>query len=215
MIISKTQKQEIALRNLLQKRKVVKLQDMLDCLRISSGMTVSRYLKNIKHTNSYNHAGAYYACSDVPQYNKDGVWCYKKAFFSKYGSLKSTIAHLVTNSKAGFFSKELMEILKVRTKNTLRNLVDQSIIARTNTDKGFLYVSIDNNNSKKQIANRHTALKRRIEIDPYITIQILLKVIETKEADPIIIAKKVKLSYGNITLEQVNTVFENYDVKKN
>lgn len=92
-------------------------------------MQFFRDLKVIGHLYSCNHAGRFYTLTDVPQFDADGLWQYQGVFFSRHGTLKATVGHLVQTADAGRTHHELQELLCVRVHNTLLDLVRRNEIA--------------------------------------------------------------------------------------
>ena len=58
--------------------------------------TVRRRLKEWGALSSYNRSGQYYTLPSIPEFNKQGLWRHEGAFFSKHGTLKNTVIHLVS-----------------------------------------------------------------------------------------------------------------------
>jgi hypothetical protein len=86
-----------AVRVLLKKKKVFDFPTLLSFLNCSIRSGRLKLTQWQAHT-SYNKSGQYYALPDVPRFDENGLWWFKGAYFSKYGTLKNTVVHLVGTS---------------------------------------------------------------------------------------------------------------------
>ena len=93
----------------IREKQVVTIENLVRLSKCSIS-TMRRRLKKWQAYTSYNKNGKYYTLPCIPQFNRNGIWVYKKNIcFSKYGSLKKTIIHLVNISEAGYSISELNE----------------------------------------------------------------------------------------------------------
>ena len=67
----------------------------------ASRSTVLRRLDEHGYHSSYNHAGKFLTIDEVAQFDARELWFWKAARFSKHGSLKETVWHLVEDSQQG------------------------------------------------------------------------------------------------------------------
>src|SRR3989442_417549 len=112
-----------ALTSLFRRQGIADLNVLFTVLETHSRMSVFRRLSDIGYFSSYSHAGRYYTLEDIPQFDRDGLWHYQGVGFSRYGSLKSTVEHLVKDADTGRTHSELYVRLQVRVHNTLLDLV--------------------------------------------------------------------------------------------
>ena len=91
----------------------------LESLLQLSTSTIRRRLKEWCALSSYNYSGRYYTLPSIPEFNKKGLWKYKGIYFSKRGTLKNTIIHLIQISNKGLSNFEIEEILGINP-STLR-----------------------------------------------------------------------------------------------
>lgn len=99
--------------NLFRRRRVVELSDLYEVIQTSSRMTVFRRIQRLDYLSSYTHAGRYYTLYDIPRFNQDGLWRYRDIGFSRYGSLKNTVMHLVIGADTATTHSELKKRLRV------------------------------------------------------------------------------------------------------
>ena len=56
---------------------------------------IMRDLAAVGYRTSCNLHGRFYALADVPEFNEDGLWRHRQVLFSRQGTLKATVRHLV------------------------------------------------------------------------------------------------------------------------
>ena len=142
------------LRVLFREKKVVTFPELKKALGTRAGITVFRKLRELPYLTSYSHSGMYYTLSSIPRFNQDGLWCFEPARFSKQGTLKDTLAHWIPGAKAGYFERELEDLLRVVVRVPLSNLMKEGIIAREKLSGIYLYTSPDSVIQKRQIGAR-------------------------------------------------------------
>lgn len=96
-------------------KKVLTVTDLTDILKCSL-ITVRRRLKEWDACTSYNKNGRYYTLGSIPVFNKNGIWCYRDIYFSRYGTLKNTVIALAAKSERGLNHAELQEIIGLNPK---------------------------------------------------------------------------------------------------
>jgi len=204
--------------NLFRRQGIVDLQTLFTVLETQSRMTVFRRLSAMGYVSSYSHAGRYYTLRDIPQFDVDGLWHYQGAGFSRYGSLKSTVEHMVIEADAGHTHNELHVRLQVRVHNTLLNLVRNQRIGREPFAGQYLYVNPEPKIASLQIAcrGRQEAVAGAAPLPAPMIIEVLFELIRQApvHADPDRIAARLATRGISLTAEQVETVFNKYGVKK-
>ena len=88
------------------RRKTMTLGEVAEAIR-SSIHTARRRLRQWRASHSHNRNGRYYALPDVPEFDGDGLWRWRGAFFSRHGNLRQTVVALVERSPAGLDAGEL------------------------------------------------------------------------------------------------------------
>ena len=210
-----------ALLRLFRKRRIVTLDALFKALRTRSRMSVFRRLSALDYLTSYSHAGRYYTIEEVPEFDEEGLWHHQGVFFSRHGSLKSTVEHLVSDSEDGRTHPELEICLRLRVHNTLRDLVEEDRIGRMHLDRYYLYVDAKRRKAKAQIARRQErleaeALEREEKPSSAIVIEILLEIIHgTKvEAEPAVIAVRLAARGLSVSAGQVEAILQEHGIKK-
>lgn len=210
-----------ALLRLFRKRPVVTLVGLFTTLRTRSRMSVFRRLSTLGYLTSYSHAGSYYSLREIPEFDEEGLWHHQGVSFSRHGSLKNTVEHLVKDSAAGRTHPELERSLRVRVHNTLLDLVEEKRLGRVPLTRHFLYVSAERGDAKAQIARRdeelqREAAERREKPTTAVVIEVLLEIIHRAkvEAEPSAIAERLAARGFSVTQAQVEALLEAHGLKK-
>ncbi len=184
-------------------------------------MSVFRRLSAVGYLTSYSHAGRYYTIEEVPEFDEEGLWHHQGVSFSRHGSLKNTVEHLVSDSEAGRTHPELELSLRVRVHNTLLNLVEEKRIGRVHLPRSYLYVNAKRRKAKAQIARRHEeleagAIEREEKLSSTIVVEVLLEIIHGAKvgAEPQAIAARLAARGVSVTASQVEALLEEHGIKK-
>lgn len=209
-----------ALSRLFRRRPVAGLDALLAVLDTHSRMSVFRRLSTIGYYSSYSHTGRYYTLQNIPRFDHEGLWQYEGIGFSRYGSLKSTVEHVVEEAEAGQTHHELQVRLQVRVHNTLLELVRDSRIGRQPIAGQYLYVSADPDRGNAQLTLRrqqHEGSAKAIVEPPLpIVVDVLLAVIQSgkMQLDAGRVAERLAARGLSVTIDQVEAIFRRYELKK-
>ena len=209
-----------ALTALFRSRSVADLATLSATLETESRMSVFRRLSAIGYLSSYSHAGRFYTLSQIPTFDPDGLWCYQGVCFSRHGSLKSTVAHMVQNAEAGRTHHELHTRLRVRVHNTLLDLIREDRIGREHLAEQYLYVSGDAGRAGSQLALRRRQLEDAsavaIEVPASVVIEVLLDLVQGAgvRLDAGRMAERLSARGIAVTASQVEGIFRLHGVKK-
>lgn len=208
---------EKALKKLFERFQVVDVNQLYHALNTTSYVTVFRHLKKVGYLCSYSHAGRYYTLSHIPVFDRFGLWFFNGICFSKFVTLKLTVYHLIEQSSQGMTHNELKALLRVRTQNTIRELVKNHTVSRERIAGVFLYISSDKNKAASQLAKRRqtSAVKTPAHIiGPHMTIEMLLELLRFDDWEPQTISKHLQARGVHITAVQVEEVLTRYNLKK-
>jgi len=136
-----------------RKKKVMTIDDLVNSMNCST-ITVRRYLKQWHVITSYNKNGCYYVLPDIPKFNTYGLWQYKTIRFSKYGSLKQSIIHLVEDSICGKDASEISQLVDMDPHSILSRLIRKSDLQRKKVSGVFVYFSVNEQRLKNQFQKR-------------------------------------------------------------
>ena len=148
--MERVQQRDSQLRKLLTKQKIATLEELKRELGDLSTMTVFRSLSRLGYLSSYSHRGAFYTLSEVPEFDRLGLWNWGEARFSRHGNLLQTAVRLVERSEAGYTALELEGVLQVEVKHTLLQLVRRGRLARTRLEGRYVYLSGEAGERRKQ-----------------------------------------------------------------
>ena len=121
------------------RKKVLTKKQLLQAAGCSS-MTAWRLLRQRGYFTSYNDNARYYTIVGIPQFDQHGLWTYRHARFSKWGSLTKTIIGLIQESSAGLNAEQLQQLLHVKNvKPILTRLIHNQFLTREKIDARFVY----------------------------------------------------------------------------
>jgi hypothetical protein len=141
-------------RKFLRLKRIATLPELKQALGTTVDTTVFRKLRELSYRASYSHRGRYYTLAEIPQFDPHGLWSLQSVWFSRWGTLVSTVETLVNGAPQGYFANELHQILHVEVKDTLLQLVEQHRIARQQVTGLFLYCSQDTAVRRRQVLAR-------------------------------------------------------------
>ena len=183
-----------------------------------SWMTTWRLLKDQGYLTSYNHNARYYTLTSIAGFDGHGLWSYRRARFSQYGTLTGTIVGLVCHSEAGLYANELQQRLQVNVRPTLSRLVQSSSLARRRLAGRFLYLDSQPERAHKQLENRSAettpAPERALLPDPATIIALLVERIKTPDVGPELITRRLRRRGLSMSREQARAVFAHYGLAK-
>lgn len=145
------------LEKLFKRRKIAAMSEMKKALGTDVNVTVFRKLKELSYHTSYSHGGRYYTLDRTVKFDHLGLYSFQSVYFSRHGTLLSTIEFLVNHSKAGYFGAEIQDLLHVGSKEALLKLVKQERIRREKMGGLYLYCS------SKPAVNKQQLLTRRVQ----------------------------------------------------
>ncbi len=143
--------------------KVVKLSDLVQHFHYCPS-TIFKKLKNTNYLSSYNVNGQFLTLIDIPEFDKNGLWSYQKALFSRHGGVRPTIQFIVNKSKAGLSAGEINEILQIRANNQFQLCLKERRVRRRRYGRYQIYFSSNIADFKMQIEKREKLILPHSEI---------------------------------------------------
>jgi hypothetical protein len=196
----------------IKKKKVVDLESIQGLFPERSRISIIRDLVKLHYITSYNYAGGYYTLPQLTNFNEDGLWFYGNARFSVHGSLKNTVKNMIDQSPAGKTNDELKHKLGVRVQNTLLDLSTSLLVMRKKYQGIYVYFNKDDQIYNLQMKKRNDAAS--MQENPYITIEVLRAVITHPDLPAAGIHKVLVQDGLTISPEQVEAVFQTYNLGK-
>src|SRR5438132_1848084 len=126
-----------ALRKHLLRHKIATLPELKEALGTTANLTVFRKLKPLDYLSSYTHRGRYYALREAARFDDVGLWSHDAVWFSRYGTLVSTVESFVNQSPSGWFAHELADVLHAEVHDPLHHLVRAERLRRPEATARF------------------------------------------------------------------------------
>jgi len=146
-----------ALRLHLRTHKIADLPELKRVLGTDTALTVFRKLKQLGYIASYTHRGRFYTLTDIARFDDRGLWSHQAVWFSRHGTLLSTVEAFVRASANGYYADELADVLHAEVHEPLRHLVQRERLSRTEVDGQFLYTAIETPDRRNQTMARRSA----------------------------------------------------------
>ena len=199
-------------------KKILTKTELLNLTGCSS-MTLFRRLSEHGYYTSYNFNSRYYTIAEVASFDRKGLWEYHDVRFSKHGTLKATIRHLVSTSEMGCTANDLAQMLGVRVASLLLPLTNEGLIVRENFG-GWVYFSSDPHQREQQINQRGSTLQLPPQttvvlpqqLDDKTTIEALVGLVKNPDAGPKQIRAYLKTRGMIASLSAIEALFERYDL---
>ena len=182
-----------------------------------STISIRRFLKDIGYYSSFTHNSMWYTLHSIPSFNKRGLWFYQEIGFSKHGNLKQTIFNFVSKSPQGLTAKDLFEILLIPCHPVLNQMYKKNQIDRFNTQRGFVYLSIDNKTRQRQLNRLQSQLftaKESESVNAQAAVYVLVEYIKHPEASVAELSKAVEKREVKASPEAITILFKEHDLKK-
>lgn len=159
LIMNKTKYTIKTIEEFLKRRKIATFEQLQTALGNPARCTIFRKLQELEYLSSYSHRGKYYTLRSIARFSALGLWDYRSVWFSRYGNLLDTAEALVHQSKAGYSATELKEVLHVKTKHALTQLVRSGQIQRERFDSIYVYLSGEDHVANQQRKARRAHIK--------------------------------------------------------
>jgi hypothetical protein len=144
----------------LENRKIATLEQLSAALGNPARCTIFRKLAELEYISSYSHRGKYYTLRAIARFSHMGLWSHRSAWFSRFGNLIDTAEALVHGSEAGYTASELRDLLHVKTKHALTQLVRSERLQREQFDSVYVYLSGQNQVANQQRRSREAHLEQ-------------------------------------------------------
>lgn len=194
--------------------KVMTINELSEILQCSFS-TTRRRLREWKALTSYNKSGSYYTLPDIPEFSKRGLWNYKGVFFSKHGTFKNTIIHLVRTSERGLSNSEIEKVLGVNPNSFIPQYRDVAELKRERHKREVVYFSSEEQMYKLQKERRFPGEPSAAQLLPdAITIEVLVELIRNPEIGIEELLFRVNKKGYEIAASTVGNLLEYHDLPK-
>jgi hypothetical protein len=208
-----------ALQNLFRKRLVADLDVLFDALDTRSRMSVFRRLKEIGYVSSYTHTGRYYTLADIPEFDDFGLWYHQAIGFSRFGTLKATIAQLVADADAGCTHAELEALLRLRVYNSLLLMVHAGQVDREAVGGSYVYLSVDEERASRQLDARRQQAAQAVRPSPLppdpVVLLVVVEALHAMDGLPAahVVAARLAARGEDVTPAQVEQVYRHFGLE--
>ena len=205
---------------LLLKNTILSLKQLRAELPGRARSSLFRDLKKLDLISSYTHTGQYHALRRLAKFDEDGLWFFQDVGFSRYGTLKRSLVHVITHSQAGMTHREMRKLFRVEVQKPLTDLVSRNAVARQLLPSRIhVYLSADET-SVAQLERRLAMADQASEVAlpaESTRIEILVEVIRAPERslDEKVLGPRLRKRGVLVKNEEVRTVLAYYDIKKN
>ena len=194
---------------LFQIHKVLTISELAHSLN-RSVVTARRQLDKMEYFSSYTHNSRYYTVKSVTTFNENGIWHHGEIYFSKFGTLKRTIIHLINISPCGMTVSQIFNILGIKCYSHLNLFYKNGIISRSKIDKGFIYLAKEESIYKKQL-NYYDHPKG---LTSQAAIKLLVEYINNPKATYQDLSKAMNQHNFQIPVKTIELFFKEHGVKK-
>jgi len=160
LIMNTTKYHLQALKQFFDQHKIATLDQLREALGNPARCTVFRKLSDLQYLSSYSHRGKYYTLKSIARFSEQGLWSFRSVWFSRFGNLLQTCQAFVHHSDAGYSAGELKDILQVKTKHALSQLVRDGRLARETFDSVYVYLCPQKDVAGRQIMSRKALLQQ-------------------------------------------------------
>ncbi len=208
----KFQKKDVA--EMFRQKKVLVKDEMLRESGCST-ITMWRILNSLGYITSYNCNATFYTLADIPKFDRYGLWSYRKARFSRYGTLSNTITALVCESLSGMEVGDLHARLGVKVAPILTRLYQQGRLSRERTEGRYVYVDTNEENRKRQLEKRRLETLENIRtVLPELerVVAVLVELIQKVELKPRQIVRRLARKGVKVKAAEVQAILIRYQL---
>jgi hypothetical protein len=191
---------------------VSQLAEQLEC----SIPTVRNRLKSWGALTSYNRNGRYYALPDVARFDENGLWKYEGVFFSRYGTLKETVRHLVRNSRAGLDARRIAKLVGLPARSFMAQLKKIPGLRREKHERRFMYYSDEEDVYRNQRTQRIQESEKKPAELPSDTEAIFILVDRIKHPDSTLeqCAQRLRRRGRGVDISAVRALMAHHGLEK-
>lgn len=178
-------------------------------------VSVRRLLARLGYWSSFTHNSRWYTLSDIPRFDRDGLWFCGEIGFSRQATLTATLIHLIDRSPVGLTSRQLGTKLRCRCHGILVRLQRQGKLQREKVGASYVYLSADTSVSRgqREALQRNTALPTALAAE--LAVLALVAFIRSPEASDAELARQVGRQSGvTVGVAQIRRLLEEHDIKR-
>ena len=204
---------------LLLKNTIMSLKQLRSELQDRPRSSLFRDLKKLDLISSHTHTGQYHALRRLAKFDEDGLWFFQDVGFSRYGTLKRSLVHVISHSQAGMTHREIKKLFRVEVQKPLTDLVSTNAVTRQLLPSRIhVYLSAEETSEaqlERRLAVGDKALDVALPVES-IRIEILVEVIRApkRTLDEKVLGPLLRERWVLVKDEEVRYVLVYYDIKK-
>lgn len=177
--------------------------------------TIRRRLKEWSAISSYNKSGRYYTLPSIPKFNKKGLWKHQGIFFSKHGTLKNTVIHLVQISSRGLSNSELEKILGINPNSYLPQYKQLAGVKREKHKRQVVYFAADEKAYQQQKQNRFPPEPTALKLPPdALGIIVLVELVKNPNKTVAELSNMLRREGYKIDVDMIENFFKHHGLTK-
>lgn len=178
--------------------------------------TAHRRLKTWGALNSYNCNGRFYTVPQIVQFDAEGLWRCRGAFFSRHGSLTETVVALVGSSPAGLTAAELGCKLGVNAHSFISRFAGHPRLARERIGGRHVYFSSDPDMHRRQTEarGRSSGGAAAVRLSDAEAVQVFAEMIRHPALEPDETSRRLAARGVRVGAEQIVYLLDRYGLAK-
>jgi len=190
--MSNTNERQILVENIIRSKKIQTFEQILNHVSCSE-VTLRRDIRQINGITSYTHQGRFITLKDIPKFDNNGIWFYRKVGFTKYKNSLELIVHLINNTREGLSREQIQEILKIQIYQQIQTLLKRNELYRSKVGNKYIYLPEElakNQKKRLQLLNANNIEEYYDAMVSFSDLVALLKAV--------LVEKNIKINLRNL-----------------
>jgi DeoR/GlpR family transcriptional regulator of sugar metabolism len=187
-----TDERQIFVENIIRSKKIQTFEQIFQQVSCSEP-TLRRDIRRIKGITSFTDQGRFVTLKDIPKFDKNGIWFYRKVGFTKYKNSLELIVHLINNSKEGLNREQIQEILKIQIFQQIQTLLKRNELYRCKIGNKYIYLPEELAKNQKTRLRLLSANNVEEYYDAMVSSSDLVALLKA-----VLIEKKIKIDVKNL-----------------
>jgi hypothetical protein len=190
--MANTNERQILVENIICSKKIQTFEQILNHVSCSE-VTLRRDIRQINGITSYTHQGRFITLKDIPKFDNNGIWFYRKVGFTKYKNSLELIVHLINNTREGLSREQIQEILKIQIYQQIQTLLKRNELYRSKVGNKYVYLPEElakNQKKRLQLLNANNIEEYYDAMVSFSDLVALLKAV--------LVEKNIKINLKNL-----------------
>jgi len=179
--------------------------------------TARRFAKEHQLITSINKNARFYTLPDIPTFDSNGMWQYKKIYFSQYGNLREAVLHLIFDAEGGLTVGEIVRMAGLADNSSfISTFKDVEIVRREEIGNcRYVYYAGDPVIYQRQKKWRLSMTERMASLPSDAdAVAILVELIRHPDRSSDELAKSLLNKGKQIKREAIKRLLVHHDIKK-